>query len=113
MSATPQVQHTFVLDVVTALGTPIRAVVFLPGATDRPNPARAEPDHTHVEFYDRRYPHTVHGQFTGGGYRLRPLLDDPVRGGLNLHGGEPAWTIDADTWRLVDTWLRSLPVVGQ
>lgn len=108
MSTTPKVQDTFVLDVVNALGTPFRAVVFLPGAP-RPNPARAEAEHAHVEFYDRRYPHTEHGQYVSY-YRVRSLLDEPVRGGLNLHGGEPAWTIDADTWRLVEAWLRSLPL---
>lgn len=63
---------------------------------------------TLVEFYDQRYPHTVLGQFITR-YHLTTLLDDhPRERGLDLHGGEPSWKIDANALRLVQAWLREV-----
>jgi hypothetical protein len=91
------------LDVTAANGVPFRVVSY----EANENLSNAEPL---VKFFDQRYPHTEHGQFTGGGYYLRTLLEDDARlraSGLNLHGGEPAWSIDAATYRTVSDWLKA------
>lgn len=56
-----------------------------------------------VEFYDARYPHTEYGQFVSRYYRST-LLEGPVSG-LNLHGGIPAWRVDADSMANIRSWL--------
>jgi hypothetical protein len=61
-----------------------------------------------VEFYDRRYPHTVHGQFTGARYYLSTMLEHGSGAGLNLHGGVDDWTLDSVTFRKVRDWLQFL-----
>lgn len=63
-----------------------------------------------VSFWDLRYhfdpvPGTDRlGQFTGGCYYAKTLLASPD-GGLTLHGGEPAWDVDAASYRAVLEWL--------
>ncbi|WP_248581589.1 hypothetical protein [Nocardioides sp. InS609-2] len=72
-----------------------------------------EADRALVEFYDRRYPHTEHGQFVSR-YELDTLLGNhrlwsvpPAPGqGLTLHGGVPDWVIDGATMDRVYAWLR-------
>lgn len=95
-----------VLDVVASHGVPFRVVAYPPGATG-PYPAARDETRAIVEFYDRRYAHTEHGQFTGGRYRVSNLLDDPPRG-LMLHGGVSDWAIDPAAMDLVLRWLTSL-----
>ena len=60
-----------------------------------------------VEFYDRRYMHTPYGQFTGARYRLSTLLEKSnTNYGLCLDGGVPAWVIDANTFKIILSWLQ-------
>lgn len=55
-----------------------------------------------VAFYDRRHPHTEYGQFIGD-YDITTICNH--MGGLDLYGGEPDWTMDDDSMRVVKTWL--------
>ncbi|MFD4474680.1 hypothetical protein ACFWPU_00985 [Streptomyces sp. NPDC058471] len=83
---------TNVMDFQAANGVPFRAVV----------------EGDKVSFYDRRYNHTEHGQFTGGRYYHDTLLDDAPRlreSGLNLYGGVDSWRVDAKSMDAVLTWL--------
>lgn len=57
-----------------------------------------------VSFYDRRFPHTAHGQFVSD-YNPETMLERERGYGLNLDGGVPNWTIDAGTMDLVRSWL--------
>ena len=62
-----------------------------------------------VEFYDTDYPHTAHGQFTGGGYYLETLLEDQGElreRGLNLHGGVRKWTLGPRAMTEVLNWVE-------
>jgi hypothetical protein len=111
----------YTLDVTGTNGTPFR-VLAIPASEQGPNKHRAPAGRSHpiVEFYDRRYPHEpeIGGQFTGGYYDLRTLLDLPGGYGhgrigadgrsLSLYGGEPAWTLDAEACELVAVWLEQL-----
>ena len=96
------------LDVRGRNGTPFR-VVYLP--TDVPSenyPAEARvtgADQPRVEFYDRRYPHTPDGQFTGARYYADDILCR-VDFGLALQGGIDAWTVDRDAMVIIRNWLR-------
>lgn len=85
------------LDMIARNGVPFRAVINDEDGT--------------VAFYDRRHPHTEHGQFTGGRYFISTLLDEDVYGpgpaGLNLYGGVDDWSLDAKTYALVLDWLRT------
>lgn len=95
----------FTLDVVAANGTPFRVIAYAPNAA---GPIRAyDPTKARVEFYDRRYPHTSQGQFTGGSYLLETLLEGSGWG-LCLAGGVAAWSIDEATMRLVEQWLTGI-----
>jgi hypothetical protein len=58
-----------------------------------------------VEFYDSRYPHTEFGQFVQR-YYVETILDGGECG-LNLHGGEPAWTVSAEDMATVRTYLNN------
>jgi len=63
-----------------------------------------------IEFYDTDYPHTAHGQFTGGGYYLETLLQDQDElreRGLNLHGGVRKWTLGPRAMTEVLDWVES------
>ena len=62
-----------------------------------------------IEFYDTDYPHTAHGQFTGGGYYLETLLEDQEElreRGLNLHGGVRKWTLGPRAMNEVLDWVH-------
>lgn len=62
-----------------------------------------------IEFYDTDYPHTAHGQFTGGGYYLETLLEDQEElreRGLNLHGGVRKWTLGPRAMTEVLDWVE-------
>lgn len=113
------------LDVTGSNGTPFR-VLAIPASTEGPNRHRAPAgrDYAIVEFYDRRYQHEpeVGGQFTGGYYDIRTLLDRPggygngVIGaggrGLALDGGIPAWTVDGQACLVIRDWLLLLDERG-
>lgn len=83
-------------------------VVYIPPREPNPNFPSATDKEATVEFYDRRHAHTPDGQFTGGRYLARTLLEnqEPNRG-LDLAGQEPEWTIDANGMRVVMFWLSS------
>jgi hypothetical protein len=57
-----------------------------------------------VEVYDAEYAHTEFGQFISR-YYITTLLDGGLRQGINLYGGEPKWSIDANNWCKVLMWL--------
>lgn len=47
-----------------------------------------------IEFFDKRYPHSPFGQFTGGRYYIDTIVKAADSGnGLLLDGGVPQWTI--------------------
>lgn len=96
---------SYVVDFTTAGGTPMRMVVLAPG--EFTNEHRASGEWT-VEFFDRRYAHTELGQFTGGAYYLRTLAAHDDWHGLRVHGGEPAWDIDAETFAPLLALLRAV-----
>lgn len=114
--------HT--LDVTGLNGTPFR-VLAIPASVQGPNKHRAPAGRGHaiVEFYDRRHNHEpeIGGQFTGY-YDIRTLLGRPGgygdgrigegHYGLNLQGGVPAWTLDAEGCALVAGWLEQLDERG-
>ena len=58
-----------------------------------------------VEFYDARFPHTQFGQFISR-YYADTLTIQHGPDALDLHGGEPDWTIDAAGMQEVFTWLK-------
>lgn len=108
------------LDVTGSNGTPFR-VLAIPASVEGPNRHRAPAgrDYATVEFYDRRYLHEpeIGGQFTGGYYDIRTLLDLPEGYGngrigdgygLTLAGGVADWTVDAQACALVADWLDHL-----
>ncbi len=74
-----------------------------------------------VEFYDlthTREPFGPGGQFVSR-YYVETLLDSKARQngrrevcGLNLHGGESAWQIDAATMGVIYRYLAHMTVVG-
>jgi len=68
-----------------------------------------------VEFFDRRFPHTPFGQFTGGRYLVATLLaSDRAQGaGLLLDGGVADWRICSRARKLVECWLAGHPLLKQ
>jgi hypothetical protein len=108
----PIMPGMFVLDVVADNGVPFRALA-ISRATEGPNKYRAPADRDDpiVEFYDRRYLiDGEHGQFTGGYYNTDTLLGRTEfgSGGLDLHGGVDAWTVDEASMDVVRAWLALL-----
>jgi hypothetical protein len=66
-------------------------------------------DEPMVEFYDSRYPHCEYGQFVTRYYVSTILGTDgwgQGTGGLILHGGVPAWTVNAEDMDTVRSYLR-------
>lgn len=103
-----------ILDVTAANGVPFRVVYLAGGETSIYQ--SSDTDAPLVEFYDRRHPFTEHGQFTGGRYYADTLLGIGLGAGarvgsdgrgLNLQGGEPDWTLDADTATQVVAWIEA------
>lgn len=95
----------YVMDIVNTEGIPFR-VVFLPDGGRFYNAPV-------VEFYDRRYSETDHGQFTGARYYAETLFQSADRHedyGLNLHGGVPEWSIDKGSMVQIFDWLEELSV---
>ncbi len=63
-----------------------------------------------VEFFDRRFPHTPFGQFTGHRYFVDTLLrSHPYGAALTQGDAERAWHIDAACRERVELWLREHP----
>lgn len=83
-------------------GRPWRAQLVKTGDTYGLGGALVNADGALVEFYDCRHPKFgERGQFVSR-YCLDTLVGTALEGaGLNLHGGEPAWTLDADSIELV------------
>lgn len=66
-------------------------------------------DEALIEFYDAEYAHTEYGQFVSRYYASTILTHDAVSDyacGLNLDGGIPKWSIDAEQIRVVVSWLK-------
>lgn len=64
-----------------------------------------------VEFYDARYDFKSGcgwGQFVSRYFASTIMEDYHVHRGICLDGGIPAWSIDADTFKLVRDWIASL-----
>lgn len=88
-----------VLDIESRDGVPFRVVY---------DPEKGNTENGTVEFFDRRYTFTEHGQFVSSYYRSTLLEDFPSGTGLDLQGGVDAWYVDAGNMVLVTLWLRSL-----
>jgi hypothetical protein len=59
-----------------------------------------------VAFYDRRYPHTEHGQHITH-YGAESILHPKWPGfALSLYGGEPDWYIDWQRMSIIRVWLE-------
>lgn len=88
-------------------GIPFRVRIVLPGepmghfALLTAAPKTSVDDKPMVEFFDRRYPHTPRGQFTGGRYYFDVFMRFS---GLCLQGGEPAWDISRASMDAVKAW---------
>lgn len=96
----------YTLDITTYNGVPFRVVYgFREYLNGELSPTKV------VAFYDRRYPHTEHGQFVAD-YSADTLLDHPEYRGMALYGGEPSWVIDGHTMGLVHDWLINIPELG-
>ena len=54
-------------------------------------------DRPMIEFYDARYPYTAYGQFVSRYYIETLTEGQSLRYGLDLHGGEADWKVDAAT----------------
>ena len=79
-------------------------------------------DSATIEFYDTRYPFCyafvgtkeqaqeagadVLGQLISR-YNTSALMNVLSGGGLNLHGGVPAWRLSSDAFRQVIQWIRT------
>lgn len=63
-----------------------------------------------VEFYDKRFPHTEYGQFVSR-YNLTTLLKMKKNLGLNLQGGVPDWSVNAQGMKEVLQWLEKFEIV--
>lgn len=73
-------------------------VLYIPQGVGHPHYPAVKADKPLVEFYDKKYDHTPDGQFTGGRYYAKTLIDDADRlrnSGLCLHGGVPSWVVTA------------------
>lgn len=82
-------------DFIAGNGVPMRVRIVYAGDTyGLKNCLVHEDARPLVEFYDRRFEHTEHGQFISR-YYLNSLLE---RGydGLLLDGGVPNWCVSAD-----------------
>jgi hypothetical protein len=88
----------FTLDVVAANGVPFR--VILDPDTVKYN------NRGFVSFWDRRFDFSDNGQKVCD-YAYVTMMESNRFTGLNLFGGETDWQIDADTFNIIWTWLRS------
>lgn len=98
------------LDITSALGVPFR-FLFIPDDAQSPNfPAEIDDRGALVEVYDRRYPFTPDGQFTGGRYFADDLLARPEGRPLAMQFGDSIrdWLVDVDAMIIVRSWLRTL-----
>jgi hypothetical protein len=93
--------------IASVTGTPLVAV-HLPPGTWAGFPAAVDRHRSQVEFYDRRYNHTLYGQFTGGRYGVPTLLLSDQGRGLALNGDERDWMISAAEFARVRIWLRGI-----
>ncbi|QNN99319.1 hypothetical protein SEA_FAUST_247 [Streptomyces phage Faust] len=92
-------QNLQILDVTAENGVDFRVLVVTKSSDE---------SETKVEFYDRRFAHTVHGQFTGARYYLSTMLEHSSGAGLDLYGGVADWTLDSVTFRQIRDWLQFL-----
>jgi hypothetical protein len=58
-----------------------------------------------IEFYDTRYPHTVHGQFVAR-YYVESLREHGLEHGLALDPACADWRIGGDALASVNLWAR-------
>jgi hypothetical protein len=70
-----------------------------------------------IEFYDSRYPFDkdktndkVLGQFIGRYYADTLLSNNKINTGLDLHGGIPEWSLDANTLHKFMDWIRAIEI---
>jgi hypothetical protein len=65
-----------------------------------------------IVCYDATYAghpgHEELGQLTGGKYYLTTLLEREAGVGLDVHGGVPEWTVEAEAMDVVGQWLATL-----
>lgn len=90
----------YILDIITDREVPFRVtygIRFYNGVKTHPYPV--------VAFYDRRFPHSEHGQFVGD-YMSETMLNSET--GLLLDSDQLDWTIDRHAMRLVRAWLRDI-----
>lgn len=113
------IETTYSMDIVNNRGHRFTVVLAPEGYWYRGKLSTAGPL---VEFYDathrdngdrchlsgnRRHDWSIFGQFVSD-YNLRSMLERHNAFGLNLHGGEDAWSIDAHAMLTVRTWLEQM-----
>ena len=91
-------------------GNPITALLIPAGETNPNFPAATERDNAIIEFYDSRFKHTPHGQFTGGRYYLKTILDHNQQHGLMLNGDISAWMLSGESMLDVIDWAKATGV---
>ena len=92
------------LDIVSN-GIPFRVRILISGDRYGLNEALTLDGQPQVEFYDRRYMHTRHGQFVTR-YYVSTILDSAFGFGLVLQGDVPSWRVEAAEMAQVKEWLK-------
>ena len=99
-------QHLNTMKVTNSNGLSFNVRIVRKGDTyGRNNCLTNDDDRSLVEFYDTRYAHTPLGQFVSRYFAFTLLERAGEYVGLNLDGGVPDWTIDADAMDQVRSWL--------
>jgi len=98
---------TNTLQITAANGVPFTVRIIRKGDRYGLNFGLVCGDKPLVEFYDRRYMHTEHGQFVSR-YYVSTLLhaNHGPKGALCLQGDVPEWTVDAASMASVLDWVR-------
>lgn len=93
------------LQITSINGVPLTAI-HIPAGAWAGYPA-AVSKQAQVEFYDTRYNHTVFGQFTGGRYNVRTIVEDENDGRWIIPDGDVRdWMVGPAELNRVKAWLK-------
>lgn len=91
-------------DFTAVNGVPFRVRVVFKGDSYGQNFCLThDSDDPLVEFYDKRYNFTPHGQFVTRYFAV--TLTERGENGLDLYGGEPNWKVDSFSMNRVKDFL--------